>query len=403
MLSHFKTLQKRAAESLGKRKRLILRNIELRRLKRIRKKSVPAYKYCRNCGTELHGMYCHNCGQYALDVKQPFWKYLVQYFENVYQFDSKVWVTLWLLFRRPGFLTTEFNAGKIASYVHPMRLMMFISVLFFIFFFIFADNAVNKFMGDNTFGEVEENTFLNVMDSDNAFLLSKSLPKDTVVAVVADSAKIASFPTLFEIIECKPQSVPADADSDIARKDTMKLYLSHAILASMGYEESGSWKGIPFFHERKSAANQAERSYLFKERVMNGLKSYSTIVSLLLIPVLALLLMLLYRKAKIPYMGHFVFSLHISCFSFIMTALYMIVGKLWKYGGLPFYAFSLIILAYTVIASHWVYRGTGWIKDCIKTILLYLCYIFIVAITIGLIIGVLMYREKNLILDMNLT
>ena len=29
------------------------------------------------------------CGQYTLDIYQPFWKYLRQYIENVYQFDSK--------------------------------------------------------------------------------------------------------------------------------------------------------------------------------------------------------------------------------------------------------------------------------------------------------------------------
>lgn len=52
-----------------------MRLIELKRLQRIRKKTVPAYTYCKNCGTKLEGMYCHCCGQYALDIYQPFWKY----------------------------------------------------------------------------------------------------------------------------------------------------------------------------------------------------------------------------------------------------------------------------------------------------------------------------------------
>ena len=133
-----KAMTERLRERARRRKMLILRQIELKRLKRVRRKTVPAYTHCKNCGTELKGMYCHRCGQYALDVEQPFWKYFRQYFENVYQFDSKVWVTLWMLFRRPGFLTSEFNAGKIVSYVHPMKLLMFITVLFFLFFFSIA-------------------------------------------------------------------------------------------------------------------------------------------------------------------------------------------------------------------------------------------------------------------------
>lgn len=88
-------------------------------------------------------MYCHRCGQYALDVEQPFWKYITQYFENAYSFDNKICITLWMLFRRPGFLTTEFNAGKIVSYVHPMKLLMFISLLFFLFFFIMVGKELD--------------------------------------------------------------------------------------------------------------------------------------------------------------------------------------------------------------------------------------------------------------------
>lgn len=75
-------------------KRRMLRQIELMRLRRIRQQNVPQYTYCKNCGTKLKGMYCHRCGQYALDIYQPFWKYIQQYFENVYQFDTKVWQTL---------------------------------------------------------------------------------------------------------------------------------------------------------------------------------------------------------------------------------------------------------------------------------------------------------------------
>ena len=132
-------------ERLRRRRTAMLRRIEYNRLRRIRRLTVPKYTHCKNCGTRLEGMYCHRCGQYALDIEQPFWKYFKQYFENVYQFDSKVWQTLWLLFRRPGLLTLEFNAGKINSYVHPLRLFMFISALFFLavaFFIPEADKAL---------------------------------------------------------------------------------------------------------------------------------------------------------------------------------------------------------------------------------------------------------------------
>lgn len=117
-------------ETLRQRQLRIRRNIEAMRLRRIRRHTRPGYTHCMNCGTRLKGMYCHQCGQYALDIHQPIWKYIRQYFENVYQFDGKIWMTLRLMFTRPGFLTNEFNDGKINSYVHPFRLYMCISVVF---------------------------------------------------------------------------------------------------------------------------------------------------------------------------------------------------------------------------------------------------------------------------------
>lgn len=125
------------------RKRRMLRQIELMRLRRIRQQNVPQYTYCKNCGTKLEGMYCYQCGQYALDPRQPFWKYFKQYFENVYQYDSKMWRTLWLMFTRPGLLTCEFNAGKINSYMHPFRLYMCVSVVFFTVIFMLTSELVN--------------------------------------------------------------------------------------------------------------------------------------------------------------------------------------------------------------------------------------------------------------------
>ena len=50
-----KTLLARMRQRLKERKRRVMRLIELKRLRRIRKKTVPGYTYCKNCGTKLEG------------------------------------------------------------------------------------------------------------------------------------------------------------------------------------------------------------------------------------------------------------------------------------------------------------------------------------------------------------
>lgn len=160
---------------LQKHKERIIRQIEYRRLKRVRRKKTPQYTYCKNCGTKLDGMYCYQCGQYALDIEQPFWKYILQYFENVYQFDSKIWLTLYYLFTRPGFLTREFNAGKINSYVHPLRLFMFLSCLFFLFFFALIPSSLDS-INWSVEGEVGESAEISAED----VVLQMDLSKDVI-------------------------------------------------------------------------------------------------------------------------------------------------------------------------------------------------------------------------------
>ena len=91
--------------------------LERKRIERQIKESQIPYSHCKNCGTELQGIYCHNCGQYAKDLKQSFGSYIMEYLSNTYNLDGRIFQTIWLLFRKPGFLTKEFLQGKINSYV----------------------------------------------------------------------------------------------------------------------------------------------------------------------------------------------------------------------------------------------------------------------------------------------
>lgn len=344
---------------MSRRRRMIRRKLELERLRRVRRKSVPAYRNCRNCGTVLKGMYCHNCGQYALDTEQPFWKYILQYFENVYQFDGKLWVTLRMLFCRPGFLTNEFNAGKIVSYVHPMRLLMFITVVFFLGFFMFVDSKIDK-------AEVSMDGKLADISASQACAFAN---RDSCVALVADSAELAlvnSTLELMEIKDCIPGAEPG--------KDTLIVMLSPLLLPEMNCVETGNRDGVPLYEKRAFGSKGDLEAALFRERLMGMAASYAPLVALLLTPFMALLFMVFYRRCRIGYMGHFVFSLHFASFFYLMLAAYIAVGEVWKYSGLPWYVFSILLLVYAVVASHRVYRGTGWAKAIVKTLLLFFTY-----------------------------
>ncbi|MGN1212290.1 MAG: DUF3667 domain-containing protein [Candidatus Cryptobacteroides sp.] len=98
-------------------------------MKRKKAKKTTPREVCKNCGTPLYGPYCHNCGQYAVNLNQSFGSFIMEYVSNAFQFDKRILPTLKMLFCKPGALTQEYFKGKISSYVHPLKMNMFLLVV----------------------------------------------------------------------------------------------------------------------------------------------------------------------------------------------------------------------------------------------------------------------------------
>ena len=87
---------------------------------------------CANCGSPLAGRYCSACGQRADAQAHSVGSFLHELLEALTHADSHIWATLVPLLRRPGFLTLEYFAGRRVRYLPPLRLYLFMSVLFFL-------------------------------------------------------------------------------------------------------------------------------------------------------------------------------------------------------------------------------------------------------------------------------
>lgn len=97
---------------------------------------------CENCHFPLNGPFCANCGQEADSKLKYFWVVIMHLLDDIFSFDSRASRTLFPLLTRPAFLTNEYFAGRRVHYVPPLRLYLFISIIFFLTlkFFIGADN-----------------------------------------------------------------------------------------------------------------------------------------------------------------------------------------------------------------------------------------------------------------------
>jgi hypothetical protein len=90
---------------------------------------------CLNCGAEVIGKFCHNCGQPNIEPKETVWQLINHFFADITHFDGKIFSSLRLVILKPGFLSKQYILGKRMSYLHPIRMYLFVSAIFFLIFF----------------------------------------------------------------------------------------------------------------------------------------------------------------------------------------------------------------------------------------------------------------------------
>jgi hypothetical protein len=88
--------------------------------------------HCENCGAPLAGEFCSQCGQHAIDYRRSIFRVLLDAADSFLNWDTKFLHSMNQLLLRPWHLTNDFNAGRRARYVHPLRLYLIASIVFFL-------------------------------------------------------------------------------------------------------------------------------------------------------------------------------------------------------------------------------------------------------------------------------
>ena len=87
---------------------------------------------CGNCGAELTGPFCSQCGEKRLTPKDySLGHFLEEAIDSVTHLDSRFLRTFKLLFRKPGELSNAFFHGGRSRYTKPLSLFIIINIVFF--------------------------------------------------------------------------------------------------------------------------------------------------------------------------------------------------------------------------------------------------------------------------------
>ena len=89
---------------------------------------------CLSCSNEFEGKYCNQCGEKVIDQKDRRLVYFLGELVNAITFaDSKLWKSLILIVRKPGFVSYEYVKGVRKPYMRPLSLFFLANLLYFLF------------------------------------------------------------------------------------------------------------------------------------------------------------------------------------------------------------------------------------------------------------------------------
>jgi hypothetical protein len=107
---------------------------------------------CTNCGANLTGKYCSNCGQKKFSPHDlTISKFVLNFFEDFFKFDTNIFKSLYDLLLRPGYLSNEYIKGRIVSHVKPLKFFVFTCIVVFFIGKIIAQNDFSFALEDLDF------------------------------------------------------------------------------------------------------------------------------------------------------------------------------------------------------------------------------------------------------------
>jgi Protein of unknown function (DUF3667) len=310
-------------------------------------------EFCLNCGTKLLDTFCQHCGQKDIAKRQTLGELLTNFISSFWSYEGKFFKTIKYLIIKPGFLATEYNAGKRESYYHPARMYVFISFVFFLLLSIVPSDDLKNSAFKVDFSEGKEDTLATV-DSiksmvDSVKTVSKK--KNDDFTIIGDYSTLKSYDS---------------AQNALAEEKRHGWFIKNLYRRAIEINEKYKGKTQEFINDFRNAFFDSFSKVLFW-----------------LLPFFALLLKLLYVRRDYFYSEHLVFSIYYYNFFYFAGSLQVIVSAIpilaWASNLIGFW-----IMLYLLFAMKRMYQQ-GWGKTIFKYILFF--FSFMILMGVGFVIS----------------
>jgi len=363
---------------------------------------------CQNCGEALLGEHCYACGQPTKGLVRHFSSIVGDFLDSVFELDSRILRTIGPLLFKPGYLTLEYFAGRRVRYVSPVRLFVFLSIVaFFAAQLRFDIDKDDGFIVSDQDGQASSE--IAGLQRATTVAEVERLRDEAIAQITEARAEVAGVPGAGVAMDVAEKGIAAEARRRIEDIRRAEAEGKPVDVPPPVEEATMSFNGEPWDAEKNplkaewlgDAANawlngQAGKAKENFERIQkdpNLLKDafLSTVPTTLivLLPLFALLLKVMYLFKRRLYMEHLIVALNSHAFLCGMLLLVISVDALAEWtAGLAWLATplgwleTLLVLwmpLYLLLMQKRVYRQ-GWIMTLLKYWLLGTCYVVLVSI-----------------------
>lgn len=316
---------------------------------------------CLNCGAHLRGQYCGHCGQRGSNRLISLWELLRDAFGDLLELDSRLWRTLVPLTIRPGSLTYDYLQGRRVRYMPPFRMYLVLSLLFFLVAFFDPRESLGIFYEAQT---VEEDA---ASEQDEAAKLADEVRRD-----LAAEGIIAGTPP-------EPPETGEDEEGGLS----VRINGEGPPEADCQIDEFDI-NGPEWLKRRLTPERLVQICENIKRdnghQFVRNLYDNIPIALIVLLPIMAFVLKLLYPLSRRYYVEHLLFFVHFHAFLFLILTLQILVGRLNALLPTPEAVGTLIIVAasfyvpvYLFVAMRRVY-GQGRLVTAFKYVILSVSY-----------------------------
>lgn len=309
-------------------------------------------RQCENCNHEFKGHYCPDCGQEVAEFNRPMGFVLYDFAGNFFSFDTRFFHTFWYLISKPGFLTSEFFAGRRVRYSPPFRIFVFLSFILFLLLQFYSESWLDH--------KTDLNLKSKEVQSGLVYDLGATIDKDAQQAF-QDSIK------QLDILNARFLQ-----DSVINPGTNLKIDFSD--FASGNIRENLNKLATRMEEKLKTETDPEEQkklnSYIMMcrapEMVISIILKYLSWTFFILLPLFALLLKLFYIRRNQYYIRHLIFSVHLHSYLFLILIVLILLKLIFPSGTFGFSGILALTFPVYLIVSLRKFYGQSLTKTFFK-------------------------------------